>query len=60
MFFPFVLGIGVGVYLDQRFNLPELEPILKSALEKLKENEKKKDDWLNFQCKYDKKVIFLS
>ena len=48
MFFPFMLGIGVGVYLDQRFNLPELEPMIKSALEKLKENEKKKDDWLFF------------
>jgi len=37
-----MLGVGVGIYLDQRFNLPELEPIIKTTLEKLKENEKKK------------------
>jgi len=44
MFFPFMFGIGVGIYLDQRFNLPELEPILNSVFLKLKENEKKKED----------------
>ena len=44
MFFPFMLGIGVGVYLDQRFNLPELAPIIQSTLDRLKENEKKKDN----------------
>jgi len=42
MFFPFMLGVGVGIYLDQRFNLPEIKPIIKTTLEKLKENEKKK------------------
>ena len=44
MFFPFIFGIGVGVYLDQRFNLPEVEPFIKQALDKLKENEKKKKE----------------
>lgn len=42
MFFPFMFGIGVGIYIDQRFNVPELEPIIESFISKLKENEKQK------------------
>jgi hypothetical protein len=42
MFFPFIFGIGVGIYIDQRFNVPDLEPIIQSCLNKLRENEKQK------------------
>ena len=41
MFFPFIFGIGAGIYIDQRFNVPEVEPIIQTFLDKLKENEKK-------------------
>ena len=42
MFFPFIFGIGIGVYIDQHFNVPKLEPIINSCVEKLKDYEKKK------------------
>ena len=42
MFFPFIIGICSGIYIDQRFNIPEVEPIIKPILDKLKENEKQK------------------
>ena len=41
MFFPFILGVGMGVYLDQHFTVPKLEPIIKSCIDKLKDYEKK-------------------
>lgn len=42
MFFPFILGIGTGIYIDQRFNIPDMEPMIKSFFDKIKENEKQK------------------
>jgi len=44
MFFPFVFGIGLGIYIDQRFEVPRVEPYLKMAIERLKECEKKNED----------------
>ena len=43
MFFPFVFGIGLGILIDQKFEVPRVEPYLRMAIEKLKECEKKED-----------------
>ena len=44
MFFPLIFGIGLGVYIDQRFEVPRVEPYIKMAIERLKECEKKNEE----------------
>lgn len=44
MFFPLIFGIGLGVYIDQRFEVPRVEPYIKMAIERLKECEKKDEE----------------
>ena len=44
MFFPLIFGIGFGIYIDQRFEVPRVEPYIKMAIERLKECEKKNEE----------------